>query len=170
MNRNTKSIWEDNRYLLTNESQVINKLVKPILVMLGWEEDSKLKIDISDKSSSRCDIHLIRDGIIFSGLECKALASAEFSISMDKGDCRKPHHDGVVQLKNYCRQIVSQSQEGGEMVIPVLTNGLRWVLFNAKTFLHDDNVNATLKVEEDILVDAIITDDDFLQQISPIKP
>ena len=167
MNRTPSNIWESSRYLLTDENQVIDMIVLPILCLLGWNTADGSQVDRCAPTAERCDIHLIQNGAILAGLECKSINSNEFCITHDKGDSRKPEHDGIVQLKTYCRTLVSRA--GGMAVIPVLTNGLRWIVFNSDTFLCDSNVNNPLNAEAHILTDTIITEVDFLQDLQLIR-
>lgn len=167
MNGKPIDIWRSSRYLLINENQVIDRIVLPVLGLLGWNQDDRAQVDRCAPNAGRCDIHLIQNGIILAGVECKSINSNEFCITHDKGDSRNPEHDGVVQLKTYCRTLLSQ--EGGNMVLPVLTNGLRWIVFNPDTFLCDSNVNNPINAEAHILADTIITEVNFLQDLDLIQ-
>ena len=167
MNGEPSDIWRSSRYLLTDENQVIDMIVLPVLGLLGWNTADRTQVDRCAPTAKRCDIHLRQNGTIFAGVECKSINSNEFCITHDKGDSRNPEHDGVVQLKTYCRTL--GSQEGGNMVVPVLTNGLRWVVFNPDTFLCHSNENNPVNAEAHILTDTIITEVNFLQDLNLIK-
>lgn len=168
MNIEAIDIWEERRYLLTNEICVIDHIVKPILGLLGWNIDDTTQVTISGRAESRCDVHLLVDSTVVVGLECKALTSNEFRITTEKGDIRNSERgDGVAQLKKYCRLQVENQH--GHSVIPAITNGLRWVVFNAATFLSGDTRNEPIQPSRDILVDTTITETSFLSDVCALR-
>lgn len=171
MNRAPADIWKDNRYLLTDEQQVIDRIVKPILSCLGWDTTDPLQVEFRAKNAELGDIYLRNSELIVACLECKKLHADEFCIVRSKGrittDHKTPNKDGVAQIKNDCRSICNQ--QCGVPPIPVFTNGLRWVIFNADTFLSDDNENNPVQPATDILIDAVVIETSFLDALNVLK-
>lgn len=161
------------------DTQVL--FVEPVLELAGWNIRDVSQIQRANRSAR--NQHFDIEGRIDSSsqyvrlaLECKALRSPEYNIK--KIDTRKgigglhqsttsgllgwkcKQKDGVGQLRSYC---VKFSQYNSFVSIPVLTNGVDWVIFNNR-FSNNNRLEHRL-TEDDIASRASINDSDFQQKI-----
>ena len=161
------------RYGENNLSEIDtqNFLVEPILCIDGYNIGDpfigkrasrdpcaqEFDIEVYNKSSSKKPILVI---------EIKALKSDEFNIEkickkdkkvgklkeIEKGKWKNKPGDGVGQLRAYC---ANYRDKIGENTVPILTNGVEWILFKRNKFMRNYKEPVT---EEDVLIRASIKD------------
>jgi len=162
------------------DTQVL--LIEPVLALAGWSVHDVSQTRRANRSARKqsFDIEMRVDAQstwIDLALECKAVRSPEYNIEkmttgngigglvqMVKRDrsvwvCKAG--DGVGQLRAYCANL---PQYNSGRSVPVLTNGVEWVIFNTARFTGERRLTERL-MESDIVGHARLDNPDFQQKI-----
>jgi hypothetical protein len=161
------------------DTQVL--LIEPVFQLAGWNIYNHQEIRRANrngrvKGAPQFDVEIYgADQQLKFAVECKALNSGEFNIdklASKKGigklirelkdrTFRERQGDGVGQLRWYCWRYFRSKKI---LPIPVLTNGLEWVLFEKDLFCVEGNLRQHI-TETDIFDHAKLTDADFDQRV-----
>ncbi len=143
-----------------SESDVQANLVEPILKLIGiptYDIDVLKRTDRNSKDPKPDIIVKLKDIDIL--IEVKSLKSTEFNVDKVYDDKKKEvgklengknkNGDGVGQIRRYWLE----HKNNNKIIIPILTNGERWVIFN-----FDNKVDTEPIKPEDVLLDISIKD------------
>lgn len=155
-------IWHNNKYDCDSEERVIQLIIKEVLTLLGWDVADARECKLS---KSKIDIRLYVNGAIVICIECKSLNTREFKITKCTGilESNGKHRagDGVGQLRRYAYELKKKNKLA-DMCYPVITNGLRWIVFDTSFVTCPASAIST----SDILLDKTITEEDFYTELS----
>lgn len=144
--------WKSHKYKIFREANVRKKLIHPLLEEFGWN----LKNDRFTLINCGIDIALKSDNNVNLAIECKNVFSSEFKINKECGkfedsyfedysnnDCQFIKSDGIAQLRRYCVQL-SNGNNIDQKFHPVITNGIRWIIFKKEYFLNSEKFTETI--------------------------
>ena len=139
-----------------SEIDIQTLLIEPIISHGGWNLYNPNEVKRAGRSSNgkEFDIEIYdpSNNDLKIAIECKSLKNHEFNIdkigngigallrTKEKGIYeQQKSNDGVAQLRRYC--IRSSLLLKQNALLPILTNGYEWVIFNSNFFKDDTKFN-----------------------------
>ena len=146
-------------------------LVEPVLWLAGYDIYNPYIVRRASRSPhSKFDIEVYKNGKLFLVIEVKSFSSSEFNIDKQDSEIGKlikkcvsytnRPGDGVGQLRLYC--LNDSRCKNDNDIIPILTNGKEWVLFDIQLFRNNPESPINSKM---IIGRAKVTDEDFYEKI-----
>ena len=163
---------ENGKRLSEIDTQIL--LVEPVLCHAGYDIFNPYIVKRASRSpqSQEFDIEVYKNGNLFLAIEVKSFNSSEFNIrkfnagnrigalSKQNQQYENSKEDGVGQLRAYC--LNWNNNKISVNVIPILTNGKEWVLFNMRLFRK----KPTCPINREMIRDqAEVTDENFYEKI-----
>ena len=171
-------IERDNIQLSEIDTQFL--FVEPVLMLTGFDVDDPRIVKRTSRNAYKDEFDVEVYGfegnnkVLSIGIECKSLSSSEYNISkFNRGigaltfdasmkKWKSKVGDGVGQLRGYCMNY-KHFQRG--ITVPVLTNGISWVIFNPQSFVDEIHLCEHIS-DQDIEGQASIADSNrFIDEI-----